>query len=126
MLSNGLLIAILRIYYYYFRQTNEFPFSFLKRLKLRLLGECTKLKYHEAKTSKRITLTGYLSAAGKLFPFEEKIPTITNDDEMIDSNESATEKIQSVLWNQIKSGSQHLDDWSELFSINNSNLHTTL
>lgn len=83
-----------------------------------MLGECTNLQYHEAKTSKRTTLTGYLSVAGKLFTFQEKIPTNTNDD-------NTTDKSQSVLWDQIKLGSQHLDEWSDLFSMNNVDLHKT-
>lgn len=91
-----------------------------------MLGECTKLKCHEVKTSKRITLSGYLSAAGELFTFQEKIPINTNDVEMIDSNESAADNVQTVLWNQMKLGSQHLDEWSDLFSMNNTDLHTTL
>lgn len=97
----------------------------MNRLKLRLLGECTKLKFHEAKTSKRITLTGYSSAAGKLYPLEEKIPINTNDGDTVDVNKLA-DKTQSVLWNHIKLGSQHLDEWSDLFSTNNADLHTTL
>lgn len=90
-----------------------------------MLGECAKLQYYEAKTSKGITLTGYLSAAGKLHAFQEKIPTNTNDGNTIDVNKPA-DKSQLVLWNQIKLGSQHLDEWSDLFSMNNAELHTTL
>lgn len=105
---------------------NFFHLSFFSgRLKLRLLGECTKLKFQEAKTSKRITLIGYSSAAGKLYPLQEKIPIDANDGDPHDANTLA-DKTQSVLWNHIKLGSQHLDEWSELFSQNNADLHTTL
>lgn len=94
------------------------------RLKLRLLDECTKMQYHEAKTSKRIKLSGYLSAAGKLHTFQEKIPINANG-ESTDSNKP-TDNTQAMLWNQVKLGSQHLDEWSELFAENNNDFHTTL
>lgn len=89
-----------------------------------MLGECTKLKLHECKTPKRITLSGYSSAGGKLYPLQEKIPINTNDGNTVDANRLA-DKTQSVLWNHIKLGSEHLDKWSNLFSTNNADLHTT-
>lgn len=97
-------------------------FFSLDRLKLRLLGECTKLQYHDTKTPNQIILTGYSHAAGELHIFDEKIPTNKNDDETTDT----ADKLQSVLWDQIKLGSQHLDDWNGLFSMDNTELHTTM
>lgn len=103
-----------------------FLFVFLDRLKLRLLDECTKMQYHESKTSKRIMLSGYSSVAGKLHTFQEKISINNTDGESAVSNKSTDDNTQAVLWNHIKLGSQHLDEWSELFSVNNADLHTTL
>lgn len=90
-----------------------------------MLGECAKLQYTDTKTPNQIALTGYLSAAGKVHTFDEKIPTNKNDDETTEPNRSS-DKLQPVLWNHIKFGSQHLDEWGELFLMDSTDLHTTL
>lgn len=90
-----------------------------------MLGDGTKIQYQDIRAPNQITVTGYLSAAGKLHTFEEKIATNKNDDEINDSNRPA-DKLQSVLWNHIKLGSQHLDEWADLFSMNSTDLHTTI
>lgn len=87
---------------------------FFDRFKKSLLGECTKLRFHEIKTQNRTTLMGYIATADKLHPFQEKIST-----ETMQTDES------TVLWNYIKLGSQHLDEWNDLFSTDNAH-HTTL
>lgn len=56
---------------------------------------------------------GYVATAGKLYPFQEKIA--------VDSKQTDE---PTTLWNHIKLGSQHLDEWNDLFS-NDGTHHTT-
>ncbi|XP_031617776.1 uncharacterized protein LOC116337392 [Contarinia nasturtii] len=69
-----------------------------------LLGECTKIRFNEIKKHNRTTLVGYVATADKLHPFEEKIST-----------ESKPADVSSILWNNIKLSSSHLNDWDDLF-----------
>lgn len=79
-----------------------------------MLAECTKIRFHETRTHNRTTVMGYVASADKLRPFQEKIP--------FDSKETDE---RTILWNNIKLGSSHLDEWNDLFS-NDSAHHTTL
>lgn len=79
-----------------------------------MLGECTKLRFHEIRTQNRTTLLGYIATGDKLHPFHEKIST---ESKQIDE--------PTTLWNYIKLGSQHLNDWNDLFA-NDSGHYTTL
>ncbi|XP_055315629.1 uncharacterized protein LOC129575714 [Sitodiplosis mosellana] len=69
-----------------------------------MLGECTKLRFHEIRTQNHTTLMGYVATADKLRPFQEKISA---DSKQIDET--------TTLWNYIKLGSPHLDEWNDLF-----------
>lgn len=93
---------------------NSFVFIFFLRLKKSLLGECTKVQFYETKKQNRTTLTGYVAAADKLHPFQEKI--------------SADSEINSkaVLWNKIKLASPYLNEWNALFGFTHDKHHETL
>lgn len=79
-----------------------------------MLGQCTKLRFHEIRTQNWTTLQGYVAVDEKLHPFTEKI-----------SADSKQTDEATTLWNQIKLGSSHLDEWNDLFS-NDGGHHTTL
>lgn len=96
-------------------ENREFIYNFFfLRLKKSLLGECTKVQFYETKKQNRTTLTGYVAAADKLHPFQEKIPA---DSEM---------NSKTVLWNKIKLASPYLNEWNALFGFNHDKHHETL
>lgn len=79
-----------------------------------MLGQCTKIRFHETKTPNRTTLIGYVNAVDKLVPFQEKL-----------SADSKQTDVQTVLWEKIKLASSHLQEWDDLFTDDNSEHHTT-
>lgn len=78
-----------------------------------MLGECLKIRFHEVKTHNRITLMGYASGVDKLHPFQKKI-----------SFDSKQTENTSLLWDYVKLGSKHLDEWKDLFTNDNAHRKT--
>lgn len=82
------------------------------RFKVNLLNTATKLRFREAKSCGQIIVDGYVCKQSELHPFEYQLP-LTLESKQI---------IPSLLWDNIKLTSNHIDEWKFLFANATSDL----